>query len=208
MSTPDPDPSAPTPAPPPTPTPALPPAHQHGNSGQPRRHWLQMAAVAGVAGTAAAAGLGWQVWQQRQAAQAPSGLPWSERFPTPDGGELVMVSMRGRPLVLNFWATWCPPCIKELPDLDRFHREWGPKGWQVVGLAVDNLRAVKEFLQRQPLGFPVGMAGLEGSALSRQLGNEQGALPFTAVFDARGVVIQRKLGQTSYDELKGWAKGL
>ena len=189
MSTPDPDPSA----------------HQHGNPGQPRRHWLQMAAVAGVAGAAAAAGLG---WQQRQAAQAPSGPPWSERFPTPDGGELVMVSMRGRPLVLNFWATWCPPCIKELPDLDRFHREWGPKGWQVVGLAVDNLRAVKEFLQRQPLGFPVGMAGLEGSALSRQLGNGQGALPFTAVFDARGVVIQRKLGQTSYDELKGWAKGL
>jgi hypothetical protein len=63
---------------------------------------------------------------------------------------------------------------------------------------------VESFLQSQP----VGMAGLEGTALSRQLGNEQGALPFTAVFDARGTVVQRKLGQTSYDELKGWAQGL
>ena len=183
-------------------------AQPPGGLGQPRRQWLRMAAVAGVAGAAAAAGVGWQVWQQQQAAQAPAGPPWSERFPTPEGGELVMASMRGKPLVLNFWATWCPPCIKELPDLDRFHREWGPKGWQVVGLAVDNLRAVNEFLQRQPLGFAVGMAGLEGTALSRQLGNEQGALPFTAVFDARGTVVQRKLGQTSYDELKGWAQGL
>ena len=183
-------------------------AQQPGAPGQPRRQWLQVAAVAGVAGAAAAAGVGWQVWQQQQAAQAPSGPPWSERFPTPEGGELVMASMRGKPLVLNFWATWCPPCIKELPDLDRFHRERSPKGWQVVGLAVDNLRAVKEFLQRQPLGFAVGMAGLEGTALSRQLGNEQGALPFTAVFDARGTLVQRKLGQTTYDELKGWAQGL
>jgi len=179
-----------------------------GDPAQPRRQWLQVAAVAGVAGAAAAAGVGWQVWQQQQAALAPAGPPWSERFPTPEGGELVMASMLGRPLVLNFWATWCPPCIKELPDLDRFHREWSPKGWQVVGLAVDNLRAVKEFLQRQPLGFAVGMAGLEGTALSRQLGNEQGALPFTAVFDARGTMVRRKLGQTTYDELKGWAQGL
>jgi len=176
-----------------------------GSADQPRRRWLQVAAVAGVAGAAAAAGL---VWQQQRASQAPAGPPWTERFPTPDGGELVMASLHGRPLVLNFWATWCPPCIKELPDLDRFHQAWGPKGWQVVGLAVDNLRAVKEFLQRQPLGFAVGMAGLEGTTLSRQLGNEQGALPFTAVFDAKGAVVQRKLGQTTYDELVRWAQSL
>jgi thiol-disulfide isomerase/thioredoxin len=170
-----------------------------------RRQWLQ---VAGVAAAAGAAGAGWHAWRSWQTSEEPVGPPWSERFATPEGGELALASLRGRPLVLNFWATWCPPCIKELPELDRFHREWAARGWQVVGLAVDSPKPVKEFLQRQPLSFAVGMAGLEGSALSRQLGNEQGALPFTAVFDRSGRLIRRKLGQTSFDELAGWAQGV
>ena len=161
--------------------------------------------VAGVAGMAVAAGVG---WQSLRAPAAPDGPPWDQRFPTPDGGELDMASMHGRPLVLNFWATWCPPCIKELPELDRFHREWSPKGWRVVGLAVDGAKPVREFLQKQPLSFAVGMAGLDGSALSRQLGNEQGALPFTAVFDRNGRLAHRKLGQTDFEELSAWARGL
>jgi thiol-disulfide isomerase/thioredoxin len=113
-----------------------------------------------------------------------------------------------RTLVLNFWATWCPPCVKELPELDRFHREWSARGWQVVGLAVDGLKPVQEFLRKQPLSFRVGMAGLEGTALSRQLGNAQGALPFTAVFDSQGRLAHRKLGQTDFEELSAWARGL
>jgi thiol-disulfide isomerase/thioredoxin len=119
-----------------------------------------------------------------------------------------MASLHGRPLVLNFWATWCPPCIKELPELERFHREWSPKGWRVVGLAVDGAKPVREFLQKQPLSFAIGMAGLDGSTLGRQLGNEQGGLPFTAVFDRRGRLAHRKLGQTDFEELSTWARGL
>ena len=161
--------------------------------------------VAGVAGVAVAAGAG---WQSLRAPAPPAGPPWDQRFPTPDGGELNMASLHGRPLVLNFWATWCPPCIKELPELDRFHREWSPKGWRVVGLAVDSAKPVREFLQKQALSFAVGMAGLDGSTLSRQLGNEQGALPFTAVFDRRGRLAHRKLGQTDFEELSAWARGL
>jgi thiol-disulfide isomerase/thioredoxin len=164
--------------------------------------------VAGVAVAAGVAGAGWQAWQGLRARAAPAGPPWDQRFPTPQGGELDLSSLQGRPLVLNFWATWCPPCIKELPELDRFHREWSPQGWQVVGLAVDGAQPVREFLQKQPLGFAVGMAGLEGTALSRQLGNDQGALPFTAVFDRHGRLIQRKLGQTDFEELSGWARGV
>ena len=78
----------------------------------------------------------------------------------------------------------------------------------VIGLAVDSPRAVEGFLARQPLTFPVGLAGLEGTDLSRQLGNERGALPFTAVFDAEGRVVQRKLGQTHRAELDRWASAL
>ena len=165
----------------------------------------QTLVLAGVAAAAAAAGVG---WQRLRAPARPEGPPWDQRFPTPEGAELDMAAFHGRPLVLNFWATWCPPCIKELPELERFHREWSPKGWRVVGLAVDGVKPVREFLQKQPLSFAVGMAGLEGTALSRQLGNEQGALPFTAVFDRSGRLPQRKLGQTDFQELSGWARGL
>lgn len=160
-----------------------------------------------VAATAAAAGLGGAWWQGRRAAAfaAQTGGVWDLRFPQPGGGELVMQALRGRPLVLNFWATWCPPCVKEMPDLDRFQRQFAARGWQVVGLAIDAPTPVREFLARRPVSYPIGLAGLDGTSLSRRLGNEGGALPFTAVFDTAGRVVQRKLGETSLPEMQQWA---
>lgn len=165
-----------------------------------RRLWL----AGGVALGAIGAGIAWRHWQDRAAAALDT-PPWPLIFPRPEGGELRMAALWGRPLVLNFWATWCPPCIEELPELERFHRVWSPRGWQVAGLAVDAPTPVREFLTRRPLSFPIGLAGLDGSALSRALGNERGALPFTAVYDGAGRIVQRKLGQTSFDELAAWA---
>jgi peroxiredoxin len=89
--------------------------------------------------------------------------------------------------------------------LNRFHDTHSPKGWQVVGLAVDGPTPVREFLTRMPLSFPVGLAGLEGADLSRSLGNTSGALPFTVVFDPRGRIRHRKLGVTNREELAQWA---
>jgi thiol-disulfide isomerase/thioredoxin len=108
--------------------------------------------------------------------------------------------------VLNFWATWCAPCIKEMPELDRFHREHAAQGWQVVGVAIDQPEPVREFLQRVPVGFPIAVAGLAGMELLRALGNPSGALPFTVVFAADGRVVRRKLGETTARELAGWAR--
>jgi thiol-disulfide isomerase/thioredoxin len=162
----------------------------------------------GAAGVAAAAvGAGWQVVRGQRADDEIGDL-WTLRFPQPDGGELVMAERRGKPLLLNFWATWCPPCVKEMPALDRFQRRFGGQGWQVVGLAIDGPTPVREYLRRVKVGFAIGLAGLEGTDLSRRLGNTQGALPFTAVFDARGRLVQRKLGETSDEELLRWAAAL
>lgn len=169
-----------------------------------RRAWMVRAAGA----AAAVAGAGGYLWRERAAASERFDPLWGLRFPQPAGGELVMAERRGRPLLLNFWATWCPPCVKEMPELDRFARAFGPAGWQVVGLAVDGPTPVREFLQRVPVGFSIGLAGFEGTDLSRQLGNAQGALPFTALFDSRGRIVQRKLGETSFDELQRWAKAI
>jgi len=167
--------------------------------------------MVGAGAAAAAAGIGWQMWR------APAGgAPlteaelafWQASFPQPDGQMLAMAPLRGQPLVLNFWATWCPPCVKEMPELDRFAKAFAARGGRVVGLAVDNPTAVRQYLAKAPVGYAIGLAGFDGTELSRQLGNGTGALPFTAVFDRQGAVVQRKLGETSFDELNGWAQKL
>ena len=163
-----------------------------------------------VAGAAVLAGAGGALWRERRAADdaAPAAAVqafWRLRFATPDGGELVLAGFRGRPLLLNFWATWCPPCVREMPALDRFQRAHAARGWQVLGLAVDRAEPVREFLRRTPVSFPIGLAGLDGTALSRTLGNSAGALPFSVVFDAAGEVRQRHLGETSETVLERFA---
>ena len=176
-----------------------------------RRHW-----ILGTAGVAAAgAGVAWQLARGPAGASGTAAVGedatqqfWQATFTQPDGQPLAMASLRGQPLVLNFWATWCPPCVKEMPELDRFARHLHSRGGQVLGLAVDNPTAVRQFLARAPVSYPIGLAGFEGTDLSRKLGNHVGALPFTAVFNKAGVLVHRKLGETSFDELVRWVQAL
>lgn len=168
-----------------------------------RRHLVIWGAGAVAAGT----GLGWTLWRQPAADDVDDSF-WKLRFDRPEGGELAFASLRGQVLVLNFWATWCPPCIKELPEFDRLQLAQAGRGVQVVGLAIDGLAPVREFLARQPLRFAIGLAGFEGTELSRRLGNDKGALPFTVVFDRQGRIRHRKLGQTQFDELTRWVNSL
>ena len=170
----------------------------------------------GAGAVAAAAGLGWQLWRDSSRAAGPGVAAgptepnaadlWSMSFERPEGGWLSMAGLRGQPLLLNFWGTWCPPCVKEMPELDRFARQFKAQGWQVVGLAVDNPKAVRDFLARTPVSYTVGLAGFEGSDLARKLGNDQSGLPYTVAFAANGTVLQRKAGATTLDELTGWAQ--
>ncbi len=166
--------------------------------------------MGGVAATAALAG-GGLAWWRLQPHAIDSGAEsawWGLSFDTPQGDStLAMASLRGRPLLVNFWATWCPPCVEELPLLNAFYREQRDKGWQLLGLAIDQPSAVRRFLQNIPLDFPVGMAGLGGTELGKTLGNTSGALPFTVVFGADGTVRHRKLGQVKPDDLARWVQG-
>lgn len=169
-----------------------------------RRNWL-MGAVA-VGAVAAGAGVAW--WRQRPGGVESGAIErlWALSFDRPDGGALPMASFKGRPLLVNFWATWCPPCVEEMPLLDAFFREHAAKGWQVLGLAVDQPSSVRTFLQRRPVTFPIGMAGLEGTELARSLGNGSGGLPYSVVLDANGEVRERRMGRVTEADLRAWAR--
>lgn len=160
-----------------------------------------------AAGAAAAvAGMGLASWRfQPKAVMNASHHPvWSEQFETPSGEGLFMSAFQGKPLLLNFWATWCPPCVDELPMIDAFWHENTANGHQVLALAIDQPSAVRRFLGRQPLGFPVGMAGLAGTELAKSLGNAAGGLPFTVFFKANGSIWKQKMGQLTKDDLIEW----
>lgn len=119
-----------------------------------------------------------------------------------------MASLRGKPLILNFWASWCAPCVREMPELDRFHRTFGARGWQVLGVAIDNEAAVAKFVERVPVAFTLALAGLDGIDLMKRLGNDKGVLPFTVVFDRHGAAVRRHVGETTYAQLETWAASL
>ena len=168
----------------------------------------------GVAAVAAAAGVGGAWWRERSAGSSAAGGEmldatfWAQKFERPEGGDLALSSLRGKPLLLNFWATWCPPCVEEMPMIDAFFREHGTNGWQVVGLAIDQPSAVRKFLQRTPVTYPTGLAGLQGTELVKNLGNTGGGLPFTLVLNSNGSVAARKMGKLETSDLETWRREL
>jgi len=134
---------------------------------------------------------------------------WALRLPAvgagADGGEIVLAAFRGHPLLVNFWATWCPPCVAELPLLSRFYAERGVQDWQCVGLTVEDKREpVERFLARVPVAYPVALAGTAGTQLMHDLGDDQGGLPFSVLFDANGRIKHSKIGQLKLSELNLW----
>ena len=166
-----------------------------------RRQWIM---IGGISLLALLAGVFSSQWiSQTGLASDPSikaffANPWQ----TPDGKPANSENWRGKVLVVNFWASWCPPCVEEMPALDRIAQEYVSKNVLIVGIGIDSPSNIREFLQKTPVSYPIVLSGLEGSNLSKQMGNTQGALPYTVVINSKGKSIYTKLGKISEEELK------
>lgn len=128
--------------------------------------------------------------------------------PNAAGEKQRLADHRGRITVVNFWATWCPPCIEEMPELARFHTELAASGVKVIGIAVDSPSSVREFLAQRPVSYPSFTLGATGSELARRLGAPADALPFTALITENGEVARQKMGKITGEELRKWVNEL
>lgn len=136
--------------------------------------------------------------------QVPATALFAHTFNDAEGQPQALSQWQGSWLVVNFWATWCAPCVEEMPDLEKVQAEYANRGVTVVGLAIDNAGAVKRFRDELKLQLPLLVAGAAGTELARQLGNPSGALPYTVLVDQSGRVVQAKLGQLRAAELRSW----
>jgi thiol-disulfide isomerase/thioredoxin len=126
-------------------------------------------------------------------------------LPDLDGKPRRLDEFRGRPVLVNFWASWCGPCIEEMPLLDGFAVDQAGNGTQVLGIALDDLDPVRAFLAQIPVRYPnlIEAAGRTDSSV--KLGNTRSVLPFSALIDADGRILRLKIGQfRDADELNAW----
>lgn len=116
-------------------------------------------------------------------------------FETPQGGSLDLGALKGKVVVLNFWATWCPPCVEEMPELDELYPELQARNVELIGIAIDSPSNVQQFVQKTPVNYPIVLAGMTGTELGKALGNKQGGLPFTVILDENGNEILTEAGR-------------
>jgi thiol-disulfide isomerase/thioredoxin len=122
-------------------------------------------------------------------------LLFASQLPNPDGITQDLNQYKGKIIVLNFWATWCPPCREEMPELSELYTEYKNKNIVVLGVAVDELALVKEFSVATPVSYPLFAAENEGMALGNDLGNDKGVLPYTVIINQDGAVVDTYFGR-------------
>ena len=166
-----------------------------------RRQWIM---ISGISVLALLAGVFSSQWiSQTGLASDPSIKAFfANSWQTPDGKSVNSENWPQKVLIVNFWASWCPPCVEEMPTLDKIAQEYATKNVLTVGIGIDSPSNIREFLLKTPVSYPIVIGGLEGSNLAKQMGNAQGALPYTVIINSRGKAIFTKLGKISEEELR------
>ena len=113
-----------------------------------------------------------------------------------------LAKWKGKPLLVNFWATWCAPCVQEMPELSELAGADGGKTFNVIGVGIDSPSNMQAFAQKLKIAYPLYVAGMGGTELSRAFGNNAGGLPYTVLIGADGQVIKTYLGKLKFEELR------
>jgi thiol-disulfide isomerase/thioredoxin len=171
----------------------------------------KLAAVAAVAVIFCALGVvfGSKMKPQSAPTQAPAASAdpaathlYAQTLNDLSGKPQALAQWKGKPLLINFWATWCGPCVQEMPELSALAKEEAGKRFNVIGLGIDSPSAMSEFAAKHDITYPLYVGGMGGTELSRGFGNTNGGLPFTVLIGADGKVRKTYLGKLKFDELK------
>jgi thiol-disulfide isomerase/thioredoxin len=153
------------------------------------------------------AGAGFLFYQWRAGARPPDPVETGQvvlaaKFMGLDDQPQALDQWRGKVLVVNFWATWCAPCREEIPGFIKFQDQYGARGVQFIGLAIDQKERVGPYARDIGINYPVLVGGLESMDFARQVGNVRGVLPFTLVLDRSGKVVTTEIGVLRPEKLE------
>ncbi len=168
-----------------------------------RRDLLTLAAV-GAAAAAAGLLVGPLVLQK----QSGAADLLAARFSDLQGQPKSVKDWGGRVLLCNFWATWCEPCREEIPMLVRLRAKHAGDAVEFIGIAVDSVSSVTQFVKDTPIPYPVLVGGFETTELMRKLGNRAGGLPYSVLLDRNGAIAYRKLGEAKEAELEAQLRAI
>lgn len=139
----------------------------------------------------------------RQSVSADAGqLIFASSFPDPQGIVQPLAQWRGKVVVLNFWAPWCPPCRKEIPGFVELQRKYGDRGLIFVGIAPDSRDNVAAFLRENAINYPILLGEDSAMELAAAIGNRQGGLPFSVIIDRNSRIIDAQVGELKKDRLE------
>jgi thiol-disulfide isomerase/thioredoxin len=116
--------------------------------------------------------------------------------------EDCLENWQGEVRVVNFWATWCPPCVQEIPLFSTMQKKWRAKGVQFIGIAIDEVNKIQAFAEQHKPAYPFWIGDVKALALTRELGNPAQGLPFTLILDAEGILFAQKAGLMPEKELE------
>ncbi|SPE33683.1 C-type cytochrome biogenesis protein ResA (Thioredoxin) [Burkholderiales bacterium] len=121
-----------------------------------------------------------------------------------DGHAQSLSQWRGKILVVNFWATWCAPCVAEMPDLDKLQQEYSERNVAIIGIGIENRDRVRQFRDRLGLRMTLLAGGFDSLGLARSFGDDQGVLPYTALLSADGRLLKAHAGALGAGQLRQW----
>jgi thiol-disulfide isomerase/thioredoxin len=128
---------------------------------------------------------------------SPTTELFATTLPDENGKPQALNQWKGKIIVLNFWATWCPPCREEMPELSALNTEYQDKNVIVIGIALDEIALIKEFDEENNISYPLLAAEDTGGNLAFNLGNDKSALPYTVIIKPDGSIAKTYFGRIS-----------